>query len=216
MGQFYKLAAWLRASGRGTGAAPFGSVKDVDASEISLIVSGIAAGGSIAAVAISYRLGVKRFEHERRLADLDAVRLVIDEAAAKMQTAHSKMAMIYKHLGNYAEGAKGEVFPLVREHRFQLEEAHNDLEAQEGRLEIRFGPDHDLANICRTASSQVLSVAVFTHNIEFAPDPRTAIANDRETITQAILRVGLAREEFKLSAHQAIGVRLPAKPLDVV
>jgi hypothetical protein len=43
----------------------------MDASEISLIVSGVAAGGSIAAVTISYRLGVKRFEHERRLADLD-------------------------------------------------------------------------------------------------------------------------------------------------
>lgn len=161
-------------------------------------------------------IGVKRFEHERRLADLDAVRLVIDEAAAKMQIAHSKMAMIYKHLGNYAKRAEGKTFPLVREHRFQLEEAHEDLEAQEGRLEMRFGADHELANICRAAASAVLSLAFFTQNIEIAPDPAVAVASDQEAINRAILEVGLARESFKLTAYQAVGVRLRAKPLDEV
>jgi hypothetical protein len=188
----------------------------MDASEISLIVSGVAAGGSIAAVAISNRLGVKRFEHERRLADLDAVRLVIDDAAAKMQIVHSKMALIFKHLGNYAQRAEGKMSPLVREHRFQLEEAHEDLEAQEGRLEMRFGADHELANICRAASSSVLSLTSSTHNIEIAPDPAAAVANDQEAINRAIVEVGLARESFRLTAYRAVGVRLPAKALDEV
>lgn len=185
----------------------------MNASEISLVVSSVAAGGSIAAVAISYRLGVKRFEHERRLADLDAVRLVVDDAAAAMQIAHAKMAMIYKHLGNYANRAEGKIFPLVREHRFQLEKAFDDLAAQEGRLEIRFGADHELANICRAAGSKVISLAYFTDRIETAPDSTGAVAEHRDEISQAVLEVGLARQSFTLTAYRAVGVRLPAKPL---
>jgi hypothetical protein len=185
----------------------------VGTAEISLLVSGVAAGGSIAAVAISYRLGVKRFEHERRLADLDAVRLVIDAAAWAMQIAHAEMAMIYKHLGNYAEGAKGTVFPLAREHRFQLEKAHDDLAAQEGRLEIRFGADHELASICRAAGSKVISLAYFTDQIETALDPVAAVAEHRDEINRAVVEVGLARQSFTLTAYRAVGVRLPAKQL---
>jgi hypothetical protein len=185
----------------------------VETSEISLIVSGLAAVASIIAVVITYRLGIRRFEHERRLADLDAVRLVIDDAAAAMQVAHAKMAMIFKHLGNYANRSAGKVYLLVREHRFQLEKAHEELAAQEARLEIRFGADHDLANICRSAGSKVISLAYFTDNIETAPDPAAAVAEYRSEINQAILEVGLARQSFTLTAYRAVGVRLPAKQL---
>jgi len=185
----------------------------VDASEISLIVSGVAAGGSIAAVAISYRLGIKRFEHERRLADLDAVRLVIDDAAAAMQTAHAKMAMVHRHLGNYAHKAEGTLFPLVREHRFQLEEAHEELVAQEGRLETRFGTDHDLAAICSSAGSQVIALVFFMDKIETAPDSAAAVNKHRADFDRTVLEVGLARQSFTQTAYRAVGVRLPARQL---
>lgn len=183
----------------------------VDTSEISLILSGAAVAGSIAAVAITYRLGVRRFDHERELSDLDAVRLVLDDVAAAMQVAHSKMAMIYKHLGNYAEGAEGTVFPLVREHRFQLEAAHSDLAAQQGRLEIRFGSEHELADICRTVGGSVLSVVYDADQIEKAPAVNEGERS--ESISGAIVEVGLGREAFTLTAYRTVGVRLPPKQL---
>jgi hypothetical protein len=179
----------------------------IHATEVSLIVSGLAAAGSVAAVVLTYRLGVRRFEHERRLADLDAVRLVIDEAAASMQGAHRKMATIYKHLATYERRAEGKAFPLVREHRLQLENAHDDLAAQQGRLEIRFGSDHELANICRGVGSSVLRVALEADQIEQAP----AVASEdrRNSINQAILEAGLGRIEFVKTANRSVGVRLP-------
>lgn len=185
------------------------TIPGVGTSEISLILSGAAAAGSIAAVAITYRLGVRRFDHERELSDLDAVRLVLDDVATAMQVAHSKMAMIYKHLGNYAEGAEGTTFPLVREHRFQLETAHIDLAAQQGRLEIRFGFEHELADICRTVGGAVLSAVYDADQIE-----KTPVVNKSErseTINGAIVEVGLGREAFTLTAYRTVGVRLPAK-----
>ena len=195
------------------GAGQFGTVAVVTAAEVSLVVSSVAAGGSIAAVVLSYRLGVQRFEHERRLADLDAVRRVVDDAAAAMQAAHGKMAMIYKHLGNYADGAEGKVYPLIREHRFQVEMAYDELATQESRLEIRFGSDHELANICRSAGSKILALAYFTDEIESAVDPAAAVVEHEEKIDRAVLEVGLARESFTVTAYRAVGVRLPPKQL---
>ena len=133
-----------------------------------------------------------------------------------MQQAHAKMVMIHRHLGNYARRAEGTTFPLVREHRFQLEKAHDDLAADQARLQIRFGPEHELSNICRAAGSKVISLVYLTDQIDSGSDPGAVVYEHQDAINRAIMEVGLARDSFTLTAFRAVGVRLPAKQLSEV
>jgi hypothetical protein len=187
------------------------------AAEISLLVSGVAAVGSIAAVVITYRLGRERFDHERRLADLDAVRRVLDDATASMQRAHMKMAAVNMNLDAYGEGRSSKLTgPLVRADRLALETAYDDLAAHEARLEIRFGSEHELTVICRTIGAKVLEVVMRGHQIKESPDSAFEVDEQREPINRAVVEVGLAIQSFTLTAFRAVGVRLPAKELHEV
>jgi hypothetical protein len=52
--------------------------------EVSLIVSGVAAVGSVGAAIATYRLGVRRFAEDRRLTDLSDARSVLTAAAVEL------------------------------------------------------------------------------------------------------------------------------------
>lgn len=191
-------------------------MRAVGTGEISLIVSGVAAAGSIAAVAITYRLGRERFDHERRLSDLDAVRRVLDDAVASMQRAHWKMAAINKHLDAYASAATGRLSnnSLVHEDRAALEDAHDELEALHARLEIRFGSEHELVAVYNGAGSTALEVVIFADQIvQAAAEPKVAVDELRQVVDRAVLEFGLARQSFTLVAYRVVGVRLPATQL---
>lgn len=183
--------------------------------EISLIVSGVAAAGSIGAVITTYRQGRERFNHERRLADLDAVRRVLDDAVASMERAHKALAAVTKHLDAYATRPEWKTVTtgLIQADRQVVEAAYEDMAAHHARLEIRFGSEHELAGIHNGASSTALSVAYYAHQIEQASEPSAAVAEHRESIDRAVLEFGLARDSFTRVAYRVVGVRLPAVQL---
>lgn len=52
--------------------------------EIALIVSGVAAAGSVGTALATYKLGVRRFAHERELADTADARSILAEAAMQL------------------------------------------------------------------------------------------------------------------------------------
>jgi hypothetical protein len=184
--------------------------------EVSLIVSGLAALGSIAAVVITYRLGRQRFDHERRLADLDAVRRVLDDAAACMQRLQRMITVVYMNLDAYAKGAEGSVYSLVHENQLAVEAAYNDLEAHQARLEIRFGSEHELVFICRIIEEAMIGVLKLTARIKESPEQAQAVEEHRGPAMQAVQEVSLALKNFTLTAYHAVGVRLPAKELHEV
>jgi hypothetical protein len=186
----------------------------VGTAEISLILSG-AAAASICAVAITYRLGRERFDHERRLSDLDAVRRVLDEATASMQDTHAAMAAVNKHLDAYAYGKRISM-ELARDDRLALEAAYDLLAALTERLQIRFGSEHELVAIHNGAGSTALAVAYYVDLIEGAANAAAAVDEHRSAVDRAVVEFGLARQSFTLVAYRVVGVRLPALQLSEV
>jgi hypothetical protein len=56
----------------------------MNTAEVALIVSGVAAAGSVGTAIATYKLGVRRFTHERELADTADARSILAEAALQL------------------------------------------------------------------------------------------------------------------------------------
>jgi hypothetical protein len=181
--------------------------------EVSLIVSGAAVAGSIGAVVITYRLGRERFDHERRLSDVDSARRVLDDAASTMQRANSVLGSITTHMDAYASTLPGRLWnnELLRGDTATLESARDDLASLAGRLRIRFGAKHELITVYESAESIALGVAFYLELIGTeARSPEAAVDAVREKIDQAVRQFGVARDSFTLIAYRVVGAKLPA------
>jgi hypothetical protein len=189
----------------------------VGTAEISLIVSVVAATASVGAVVITYRLGRQRFEHERRLSDLDAVRRVLDDASAAMRHMESAGAGAIGHLDYYAEQSPGQIRdnPTAVEDLATLTAARDDLGSLAGRLQIRFGSEHELVTVYEAAAGAALGVTYLVGLIirEYVCPPAVAVDTHREKIEGAIGEFALGRQSFNLIAYRVAGVELPAAQL---
>jgi hypothetical protein len=182
----------------------------VHVAEISLIVSGLAAAASIAAVWLTYRLGVRRFEHERRLSDIDNSRHVLDDAAAGMIRAESWLATVRSHLGDYAQTQPGNVraeSPIVADSA-ALEDARDNLDALTARLLIRFGSGHELVKVYKSIALATLEIAYRVKLISEAYDAGAEVKSEEKPIEDAVRQFSLARESFALIAYRIVGVDL--------
>lgn len=109
--------------------------------EVSLIVSGVAAVGSVGAAIATYRLGVLRFGHERKQADRADGRETLAAGAFALGQAKSEMKTA---LTAYEKGLNGgdagdwppddEFWPQLR----KLEAQAESLEAALAAVRIRF------------------------------------------------------------------------------
>ncbi len=132
--------------------------------EISLIVSGISAVAAIGTGVITYRLATRRFDHERRLADLDAVRLVLDDAAGAMQRAHSEMAQINRLIAQLVDGAWKT--PSLRDEVRAFDRVLQLLDEAAARLRIRFGSEHEIVTLYEAAVSNALEFVYRVAQVE--------------------------------------------------
>lgn len=180
--------------------------------EVSLIVSGLAALGSIAAVVTTYRLGRQRFEHEQRLSDLDTARRVLDDAAAAMLRTESRLSAIRSNLEDYEHTQLDRVRQesSIAVDSAALDDARNELDTLTARLLIRFGSAHELVDVCQSAAGYALEVAVRVEYIAKAYDAADAIRGEHENIEAASRQFGLARQSFALIAFRIAGVELQA------
>jgi hypothetical protein len=189
----------------------------VGTAEISLILSGAAAAASVGAVVITYRLGRQRFDHERRLSDLDAVRRVLDDASAAMRRMEAATTNVSVHLDRYAEQPPGEIRSdrTAVDDLAALAKARDDLDALASRLQIRFGSEHELVTIFEAAAGAALGVTYLVGLIvrEYVSPPSVAVDTHREKIESAIGEFALGRKSFNLTAYRVAGVRLPAAQL---
>jgi hypothetical protein len=180
----------------------------VGTAEISLVISGIAAAGSTVAIALTYKQGRERFDHERRLADLDAVRRVLDESVASMSQVHRSMAALNRPV---EMAPPNPVFSAADVE--PVETAIEEMFVLHSRLEIRFGAEHELVAIHNGASSAALSILYRTDAINKAPIARVAMEEHSPNINRAVVEFGLARQSFTSVAYRVVGVRLPAAQL---
>jgi hypothetical protein len=120
------------------------AIRAMGTAEISLIVSAAAAAGSIGAVVITYRLGRQRFDHERRLSDIDSATRVLDDAASTMQRTNSLLESVTTRLYAYASPSPSSPWneELLRNDAATLKSAGDELTSLAGRLRTRFGSEH--------------------------------------------------------------------------
>jgi hypothetical protein len=186
----------------------------VGIAEVSLIVSGIAAAGSVAVAIVTQRLGRQRFDHERRLSDIASARRVLDDAASTMQRANSVLESIAGHRYEYTSLVSGRLrnTELLRGDIAILENAVDDLVSLTGRLQIRFGQKHDLVTVYESAESLARGVAFRLQLL--AAEARGPDAADAfgETTDQAVRQFGSARDLFTTVAYLAVGAELPVFP----
>lgn len=183
--------------------------------DASLIVSGVAAMASAGVGVITYRLGHQRFDHERRLSDVDSARRVLDDAASALQRTNSLLESLATRLHAYASPWPGRPWneEFLRSDAATMKSASDELISLAGRLRIRFGAKHGLVIAYECAGS-------FTHGIAFqlelmaseAKSRGAALDNPHEVIDQTIREFGRVRDLFMLLAFQAVGTNLPVFP----
>jgi hypothetical protein len=178
--------------------------------EISLILSGLAAAGSISAVVITYRLGRQRFDHERRLSDVDNSRRVLDDAAAGMIRAESRLAAVRSRLDDYSHTQPGNVRveSTIVADMHALDEARDEIDALTARLLIRFGSGHELVKVYESVALATLEIAYRVELIADAHNVYQEVRRQREDIGELARQLALARESFALIAYRIVGVDL--------
>jgi hypothetical protein len=184
--------------------------------EISLIVSAAAAAGSIGAVVITYRLGRQRFDHERRLSDVDSARRVLDDAASTLQRTNSLLGSVTAHLDTYASTLPGRPWSgeLLLSDAAILKNAGDELTSLAGRLRIRFGSEHELVTVYESAESIALGGAFHLELMGLeAQNQGVGLDSPHEKIDRVVRQFSHARDLFTLIAYHAVGTNLPVVPV---
>jgi len=124
--------------------------------EISLIGSVAAAAASVGAAVFTHRLGHQRFDHERRLSDVDSARRVLDDAASMMQRTNSSLESLATRLHSNASPWPGRPWhgDLLRDDAATKKRAGDEMTSLAGRLRSRFGSQHELVTVYESAASR--------------------------------------------------------------
>lgn len=181
---------------------------------VAIVAAGaaiLAAGGSIAAVVVAWRLGVQRFEHEREQADrvdgrtaLAAGALALGRAKATRRKVHSNFR---DPLGDLSVRWPDD-FGLQLDH---LLAAYEDLESAVASLRIRFDPHDPVVTEASAALDDVNSIYQLywrSHGRAFNQS-RNRDAPQDGSLARALIASYDAHEGAYLdAAQQAVGVNL--------
>jgi hypothetical protein len=166
----------------------------------------LAAGPSVVALAAIgsavWQQG-RGFGHERKMADLEAVRRLLDDAAIALHDADYARAEVQSaHIqeGRWLAQRRGE---SVQE----LHEAGKSLDRLRERLTVRLGADHEVVKQFRAADEALLEM------YRKASTPERLIGDDplewHQAIDAASDRFTEARDAFLAAAAKTAGARLP-------
>jgi hypothetical protein len=185
----------------------------VDTATVAVIASSTVAVVSIGANVFQNE---RRLRHERRLADLDAVRSALDDAAAELHaTAYvldEVRSQVTQHTPDFFKSEKGtETF-------IELGRRGKELDALNERLRVRFGRDHEVVAPFIETNEAVLDIyrAAGLVRLEPGGDGSPASAHQvakfhdetRDRLIAGRDRFDGAREAFIVAAQRAGGAQL--------
>lgn len=173
--------------------------------EVSLIVSGVAAVGSVGAVLTTYRLGIKRFDHERELADTADARSTLAEGALEL----GRMKGVMKDtLAKSEKALKGEEpwSPDTKEHINAMEVAEEALESALAAVRIRFAHDDEIVTRLEGAHDSARS-ALITYWMAAGTEPDDDHTDYAEAIKFGTL-FDSHKDAYLIVAQKSVGVKL--------
>jgi hypothetical protein len=184
----------------------------VDVAEISLIVSGVAALGSIGAVVTTYKLGVRRFDHERSLDDRKDSRGSLADGALElgrmkgaMKDANTAFSRPMAGRGDWPENY-GDLLA-------GLERGKESLEQKLAAVEIRFAESAAVVVELRGAVEAVtslISISVIARaevHLDRDEDKRPAREWNRES-NEANEKFDAHKKEYLAAAQKLVGAKL--------
>jgi hypothetical protein len=185
--------------------------------EVSLIVSGVAAVGSLAAVVATYRLGVLRFDHERKQADRADGRETLAAGALALERTKSEMKTALTAYQKGLNSGDADDWPPDEEFWSQmcaLETQAEALEAALAGVRIRFEQSAPIAVELAGAVEKlrsVLAVYFLAHAGRGDTDGDGADHAEALILSQ---EWDSHRDAYLDVAQEIVGVELDAAPAD--
>ena len=160
----------------------------MDTAEISLVISGVAAIAAASSLAVNYRLGIRRFKHERSLADVADARSVLAEAAVELHRATGALNLLRLYIepapmdrDEDPENAD-ELITSAREHGRRLE-------THQASVRVRFMLSDPVAESLSRALDSMLGLV-------FAYERRHRGRKDTASLEKREQKVLALREDF--------------------
>jgi hypothetical protein len=185
----------------------------VSTAEVSLIVAALAAAGSIGAVGVTYRLGVRRFDHEHKMEDRSDARTVLTEAALELGRMKSKMKDVLTTFSKPLE--TGEDWPDdYLDEISKLERATEALEAALAAVLVRFKQAEDVSTELQAAVDDVRSLMAVYFLAEKDGDrrrDRRERRNEEDDHSEALkfsTSFDAHRDAYLAAAQRMVGVQL--------
>jgi hypothetical protein len=154
-----------------------------------------------------------QLEHDRQVADLEAVREVVEEGAIRLHRVAYALDPVKQDLEGNARKALAALEPLGRDSDELVE-----------RMKVRLGQDRDLAREFESANEATLDafravqrvVVLHLPHIERGTEPGVRQATkllerDRNVLTNARERLDGHRAEFIDAAARTVGANLPSR-----
>lgn len=168
--------------------------------ELSLVVAALAV---VVGPVIAYKLGVRRFSHERTLADQADARLILAEGARELwrmkQVMRDQLTDLEKPL------TSGENWPADFGERIGTLEEHRDaVEGASDVIRIRFAKEHAVVTVYTDAWEAVRGL-ISTYVI--ARQDRGSRENYREAWERSE-EFDRCRDAYLAAAEKAVGVEL--------
>lgn len=163
-------------------------------------------GISVAAVIVTVGIGLLRFRHERRLADLEDARRTLGDAALELgkikSTMRDALTAFQEPLAT-GEGWPSETIEIIR----RLEAAHEAAEAERDAARIRFERDSAIVSALDRAQDALKAVMALYYVAWKASGPPGARRKERTDDNAEAFRFSLAYDEARsdfLDAAQAV------------
>lgn len=181
-----------------------------------IALGAVAAGlaGTAIANRVTWNLGVRRFDHERTIADRDAVGVILEEAAVEIHEFSYalddlRVGLITEPVGYFLTGPGLETFGRLRE-------SGQALDARAERLQIRLAGDltaKAFSELNDTALAMFRTAALIKGEVQDVLDDRTARESVKSWVTDQRDQLITLREQFddrrrvfKRASFRAVGV----------
>lgn len=184
----------------------------MDTATASVVVSGVVALASLSATVWQHRRGL---QHQRKLADLENVRSVLDDAAAELHAVQLVLSDVRSQVG--AQGASWWRNDEGTKAWMELGELAKRLEALTARLSVRFGRSHSVVEALGSAEMAVWVVYQTGGLVRHGPfdhDPAKGEAWERDMRDATLTRCDRFRplwNTFIDEAQRVAGAELPSK-----
>lgn len=175
--------------------------------EISLIIAGVAGVASVGSLAITYHLGIQRFDHERELADVADARSILAEAAVELHRATESLNLLRLFL-EPAPMSRDEDPDNAQELIASAAKCGRDLETQLAAVRVRFKLSDPVAKSLGEALEAMLGL-VNRYDRRHRGRKDTASLEKREAFVHELRQeFDGAATEFYEAAQNAVGSSL--------